>query len=73
MKLPFPLAADPDKKAVRAYDVDGGGYAERVTFVIAGGKIEKVIEGRDALDPAGSLAACPAHPKSPTGKSPTTL
>lgn len=38
--LPFPLLADTDKKITIAYDVDGGGYAKRVTYVIDGvGKI----------------------------------
>ncbi|MGL4501787.1 MAG: peroxiredoxin [Planktothrix sp.] len=38
--LPFPLLADTDKEITIAYDVDGGGYAKRVTYVIDGeGKI----------------------------------
>ncbi|SKB11893.1 Alkyl hydroperoxide reductase/ Thiol specific antioxidant/ Malallergen [Planktothrix sp. PCC 11201] len=38
--LPFPLLADTDKAITIAYDVDGGGYAKRVTYVIdANGKI----------------------------------
>jgi peroxiredoxin Q/BCP len=38
--LNFPLLADTDKSLVQAFDVDGGGYAKRVTFVIDGnGKI----------------------------------
>jgi thioredoxin-dependent peroxiredoxin len=32
--LPFPLLADVDHSVMRAYDVDGGGYAKRVTYVI---------------------------------------
>jgi thioredoxin-dependent peroxiredoxin len=32
--LPFPLLADTDKSIITAYDVDGGGYAKRVTYVI---------------------------------------
>ncbi len=32
--LPFPLLADFDQTLVKAYDVDGGGYAKRVTYVI---------------------------------------
>jgi hypothetical protein len=36
-----------------------GVFADRVTFVIGkDGKVTRVIEGREALDPAGSLAAC---------------
>lgn len=41
--LPFPLLADTDGALMKAYDVDGGGYAKRVTYVIdGGGKIVKV-------------------------------
>ena len=46
----------------KAYGVWSNGYAQRVTFVINGdGKIEKVLSGKDALDPAPALAACPLH------------
>lgn len=34
--LNFPLLADTDKTLIQAYDVDGGGYAKRVTYVIDG-------------------------------------
>ena len=41
--LPFPLLADVDGSITSAYDVDGGGYAKRVTYVIDGtGSISKV-------------------------------
>lgn len=41
--LPFQLLADPDKTITNAYDVDGGGYAKRVTYIIDGnGKITHV-------------------------------
>ena len=41
--LPFPLLADVNGELTKAYDVDGGGYAKRVTYVIDGaGKIAKV-------------------------------
>jgi peroxiredoxin Q/BCP len=41
--LNFPLLVDTDKSLIKAYDVDGGGYAKRVTYVIDGdGKISKV-------------------------------
>ncbi len=60
LKLPFPLLADPQGKVASAYGVrNDAGYASRVTFVIGkDGKIVKVLEGRDAIDPAGALAAC---------------
>ncbi|MBV8885853.1 MAG: peroxiredoxin [Chroococcidiopsidaceae cyanobacterium CP_BM_RX_35] len=32
--LPFPLLADTNQTLIKAYDVDGGGYAKRVTYVI---------------------------------------
>ena len=41
--LNFPLLADTEKSLIKAYDVDGGGYAKRVTYVIDGsGKITHV-------------------------------
>lgn len=41
--LTFPLLADVDGAITTAYDVDGGGYAKRVTYVIDGeGKISHV-------------------------------
>lgn len=41
--LPFPLLADTDGALAKAYDVDGGGYAKRVTFIVDGdGKISQV-------------------------------
>lgn len=33
--LNFPLLADTDRFLIKAYDVDGGGYAKRVTYVIS--------------------------------------
>ncbi|MBD2447770.1 peroxiredoxin [Nostoc sp. FACHB-152] len=41
--LNFPLLADTKKELITAYDVDGGGYAKRVTYVIdPNGKITHV-------------------------------
>jgi thioredoxin-dependent peroxiredoxin len=41
--LPFPLLADTNGAITKAYDVDGGGYAKRVTYAIDGaGQIAKV-------------------------------
>lgn len=43
--LPFQLLADPDGTITKAYDVDGGGYAKRVTYIIdSNGKISRVDE-----------------------------
>jgi peroxiredoxin Q/BCP len=59
LNTPFPLLADPEGVAARAYGVAGEGFAQRVTFVIGkDGKVVQVIEGREAIDPAGALAAC---------------
>jgi peroxiredoxin Q/BCP len=64
LKLPFPLLADDAGTMAKAYGVDKGGYADRVTFVIdKDGKVVKVLEGKDALDPAPALTACPLHKK----------
>jgi peroxiredoxin Q/BCP len=66
LKTPFPLLADTDGAASKAYGVwNAEGYSSRVTFVIGkDGKVVAVFEGKDALDPAGALAACrrPALP-----------
>jgi peroxiredoxin Q/BCP len=41
--LPFTLLADTDRTIIKAYDVDGGGKAMRVTYVIdSSGKITHV-------------------------------
>ncbi|BAY22694.1 alkyl hydroperoxide reductase/ thiol specific antioxidant/ Mal allergen [Calothrix sp. NIES-2100] len=41
--LNFPLLADTNHTLIQSYDVDGGGYAKRVTYVIDGnGKITHV-------------------------------
>lgn len=60
LKLPFPLLSDEKGKTAAAYDVKILGFARRVTFVIdPQGKVEKVLEGKDALDPSPAAAACP--------------
>lgn len=43
--LPFPLIVDKDGTISQAYEVEGGGYSKRATFVIDGkGVIKKVYE-----------------------------
>lgn len=59
--MPFPLAADPKGEAAEAYGVKNGSHANRATFIIEDGKILRVVEGNDALDPDPALAACPLH------------
>ena len=61
----YPMIPDPQGKVVGAYDVKSGPlpFAQRFTFVI--GQDRKVIlvqSGADAIDPAGSIKACPLHP-----------
>ena len=60
LKTPFPLLADAEGTVSKAYGVwNAEGYASRVTFVIGkDGNVAAVFEGKDALDPAGALAAC---------------
>ena len=42
--LPFQLLADTDGAITKAYDVEGAGYAKRVTYIIdSEGKISKVF------------------------------
>ena len=60
--LPFQLLADTDGAITKAYDVEGGGYPKRVTYVIDGeGKISYVDEkvktdshAKDILEIIGS-------------------
>lgn len=43
--LPFPLIVDTDGAISQAYEVEGNGYSQRVTFVIDGkGVIKKVYD-----------------------------
>ena len=43
--LPFQLLADVDGAITKAYDVSGGGYAKRVTYIIdSEGKIAQVYD-----------------------------
>ncbi|NJK40487.1 MAG: peroxiredoxin [Acaryochloridaceae cyanobacterium SU_2_1] len=57
-ELPFPLLADQDKAIIKAYDVDGGGYAQRVTYVInSQGNIDKVYTSVNAGTHAADILA----------------
>jgi peroxiredoxin Q/BCP len=59
LKLPFPLLSDKDGIAAKAYGVKGLLWANRTTFVIdETGKITAIIQGKDAVDPTATLAAC---------------
>jgi peroxiredoxin Q/BCP len=59
--LPFQLLADPDGTLTKAFDVEGGGYSKRVTYVINGeGTItyvdEKVKTDSHAQDILASMS-----------------
>ena len=54
--LPFPLLADTDKALVKAYDVDNGAYAKRVTYMIDGeGKIIHVDDSVNTVTHASDV------------------
>ncbi|MGJ5673265.1 MAG: peroxiredoxin [Nostochopsis sp.] len=56
--LNFPLLADTSGSLIKAYDVDGGGYAKRVTYVIDGnGKIVHVDSSVNTSTHAGDILA----------------
>jgi peroxiredoxin Q/BCP len=56
--LNFPLLADTEKTIIKAYDVDGGGYAKRVTYVIDGnGKIIHVDSSVNTTTHASDVLA----------------
>ncbi len=61
-KLPYPLLSDAGGKVASQYTgtVPVLGYANRSNVVIGqDGKIVKVVEGSDAVDPNGAIALCP--------------
>ncbi len=66
-QLPFPLLSDEGGKVAKQY---GGtvallGFAHRATFVVdRDGTVKEIVTGSAAIDPAGSIAACPLHPPS---------
>ncbi|MFO8038194.1 MAG: peroxiredoxin [Sodalinema sp.] len=54
--LPFQLVADADGTVTRAYDVEGGGYSKRVTYIIDGeGKIIQVFDKVDTTNHAKDI------------------
>ena len=71
-QLPFPLLSDSDGKVSKKY---GGtipliGLAHRATFVLAqDGTVKEIVTGNDAINPAGSIAACPL-PGGPSAPAP---
>ncbi len=65
-QLPFPLLSDEGGKVAKKY---GGtvaiiGIANRTTFVVGqDGIVKEIVEGSDAINPTGAIAACPLHKK----------
>lgn len=56
--LPFQLLADTDGAITKAYDVEGGGYAKRVTYIIDGnGKITHVDASVNTANHAQDILA----------------
>ena len=56
--LNFPLLVDTNKSIITAYDVDGGGYAKRVTYIIDGnGKIIDVDAAVNTTTQASDVLA----------------
>ena len=56
--LPFPLLADTAKSLMQSYDVDGGGYAKRVTYIIDGsGTITHVYDSVNTATHAQDIIA----------------
>jgi thioredoxin-dependent peroxiredoxin len=59
LKLTFPLLADRNGRTAAAYRVKGALWANRTTFVIdQTGMIAAILEGKEAIDPSATLAAC---------------
>ena len=60
--LNFPLLVDTNKSIITAYDVDGGGYAKRVTYIIDGnGKIIDVDAAVNTTTQASDVLAKLGH------------
>ncbi|NJK37818.1 MAG: peroxiredoxin [Oscillatoriales cyanobacterium RM1_1_9] len=56
--LPFQLLADTDGAITKAYDVEGGGYSKRVTYIInAEGIIDQVDESVNTATHAQDILA----------------
>ena len=59
--LPFPLLVDTDGAITKAYDVEGGGYSKRVTYIIDGNgvithvddKVQTATHAQDILGVVG--------------------
>ncbi len=66
LKLTFPLLADKSGRTATAYRIKGALWANRTTFVIdETGAIAAIFEGKDAIDPGATAAACAPKTNSP--------
>jgi peroxiredoxin len=66
LKLPYPLLSDADGKVSKQYSGTMAvlGYANRANVVIGqDGKISKIVEGGDAVDPTSAIDSCPMRKK----------
>jgi peroxiredoxin len=66
LKAPYAFIPDPEGKIVALYDVKMPvmSMANRYSFVVGEDrKVVKVQSGKDALDPAEAIAACPLKKK----------
>jgi peroxiredoxin Q/BCP len=73
LKATYVFLPDPDGKVVKLYDVKMPllPAASRTTFVVnPDGKIADIKSGSDAIDPGGSLQACPLHKPAPAKTTP---
>jgi peroxiredoxin Q/BCP len=63
-KAQYTFLSDADKKVVPKYSGTMAvvGLANRANYVIdKDGKVLSVVEGKDAIDPAATVGACPGH------------
>ena len=65
-KLPYTLLSDEGGKIAKQYPgtIPVAGLANRATFVVdQDGKVQSIVEGKDAIDPQGAIQSCPIRRK----------
>ena len=65
-KLPYTLLSDEGGKVSKQYSgtIPVAGLANRATFVVdQDGKVQSIVEGKDAIDPQGAIQSCPIRRK----------
>jgi thioredoxin-dependent peroxiredoxin len=73
LQAPFAFIADPDGTLVKQFDVKAPviSLSQRYTFVVGEGrKVLRVDSGKDAVDPAAAIAACPLRKQDAKKKAP---